>query len=249
MYYDTGGDKPTLILIHGLGSKRQSWAYQMELAKHFRLVVPDLRGHGESTITENITISTFAQDTINLLHKLNIHKAHFVGLSLGGIVVQEILRQKPNIVESVILSNTASIIPYTLGSMVVNERQRKLQIMTDKEYIREVAKGCLYDKHNEKLIDEMIVNFFKLNRNTYLEAAKAPLGVNYTSTLMFNAKPTLIMGSLNDNVTPYINTLIMKMFSPFAKLKTFNFCGHASNVEKADEFNESVMEFLKEHVR
>src|SRR4051794_16937844 len=94
-YIDTGGKKEPLVLIHGLSSKKEAWKKQMKLSKNYRLIIPDLRGHGENEITEDITLDTLSQDIIDLLNKLNIVKAHFCGLSLGGMVVQEILRKKP----------------------------------------------------------------------------------------------------------------------------------------------------------
>ncbi|MNF85197.1 AB hydrolase superfamily protein YvaM [compost metagenome] len=246
-YIDTGGNKPALVMLHGLGSKKEAWIPQLGLSNKYRLIIPTLRGHDDSPIIENITLNTFANDIIDLLlNELNIHKVHLLGLSLGGIVTQEILKQRPDIVQSTILSNTASVIPYHLGSIVVKERQKKLKYMTDEEYIREVSKGCLYDIHNEKLLDDMSSSFFKLsNRSAYLEAAKAPLGINYIPTLMCNKKPMLIMGSLHDKVTPYSNQLTTKMFAPFAKLKMFEFSGHVPNVENWQEFNENVLEFLE----
>lgn len=243
-YIDTGGDKQVLVFLHGLSSRKESWFKQESLSNHFRLIIPDLRGHGDSEIEDNITMKTFSQDVINLLHKLKIKKASFCGLSLGGIVVQEILKRKPSIVDSIILSNTVSIIPQMLGNMTVRERTNKLNNMSDEEYIKSVSMNCLFDSHNERLVNEMCSDFFKMNRNTYIDSMKAPLGVNYASTLMFNMKPTLIIGSVNDKVTPYVNALTTKMMLPFAKMKTFNNCGHVPNIEKSEEFNNTVMKFL-----
>jgi len=244
-YIDTGGELPILICVHGLSQTTQSWQRQMELSKHYRLIIVELRGHGKSTVTEDISLHTFVQDILNILHRLNISSANFLGVSLGGIIVQDILRSNPSMVESIILSNTTAYVPYHLGMKVVEEGIKNLETMTDEEYIRELVKHCLHDKDNEQLVDELRESFF-LNRDTYAECAKAAVGVNYLPTLAFNTKPTLIIGSLNDKVTPYINALTMKMYCPFAKLKLFK-SGHIPNVENWQEWNESVLNFLNEN--
>ena len=84
---------------------------QHELANRYRLVIPDLRGHGETEMNEGITVKNFALDIIELLEYLEIPSAFICGLSLGGIVAQELYKQRPDLVKGLILSNTTSYVP------------------------------------------------------------------------------------------------------------------------------------------
>lgn len=241
------GDKSNdvLVLIHGLGSKKESWKYQFELAQHYRVIAPDLRGHGDSINNEDISILNFANDIITLLETLEIDQAHFCGLSLGGIVAQEILHLQPSIVRSLILSNTTSYIPPILGWMAVDERRRKLDRLTDDEYERHVLSMCLNKPAEAFVLDEIRSFYFKINRETYIETAEAAVGINYTSTLMLSPKPILIIGSINDRITYYVNALTIKCSAPFSQLETFCASGHIPNVEEPQAYNSIILKFIQ----
>lgn len=109
-YTDIGQGTP-IVFIHGLGSRKEAWRRQHELAEKYRLIIPDLRGHGETELETDISVANFAHDVLDLLNHLEVETAYICGLSLGGIVAQEIYRQAPERVKGLILSNTASFIP------------------------------------------------------------------------------------------------------------------------------------------
>ncbi|WP_181170459.1 alpha/beta fold hydrolase [Priestia megaterium] len=244
-YTDLGNkDNPCLVLIHGLGSFKKSWQLQHSLSQHYRLIIPDLRGHGDSPINYNITLQTMAADIIDLLDSLHIKEASFIGLSLGGIVTQEILHSYPRYVKSTILSNTASILPYWVGKYTVDQRMDKLGNMDDEDYEYLATKNCLHGHYPDSYIHKISNMFLDVNRNTYMQAASAPLGINYTNALIHNSKPMLVIGSIFDKVTPYINTLTTYTLARHAKLKTFYASGHIPNIEEPEEFNNAVLEFL-----
>ncbi|GAK05462.1 beta-ketoadipate enol-lactone hydrolase [Geomicrobium sp. JCM 19037] len=247
-YIDIGErNNDVLVLVHGLGSRKESWKYQFELSKNFRVIAPDLRGHGDSSFDDDITIKTFARDIIHLLEQLDISAAHFCGLSLGGIVIQEIVKTKPAIVQSLILSNTSSYIPRMTGLYALSEGKKNLAKMSDDLYEQHMIKQCMYDAKNEKLFHDIHSFYFKLNRKTYLKAAKSGVGINYLSTLMFCPKPIIIIASLNDRITPYLNATTMSLAAPFSKMHTFDQCGHTPNVECPAEYNRVLLNFLNEH--
>ncbi|MEM4994767.1 alpha/beta hydrolase [Priestia sp. SB1] len=244
-YIDTGGDKEVILLVHGLGSKKESWSYQLEdLSKYYRVITMDLKGHGSNPKDYNITLQTLAADVIDLLDSLHIKEAHFAGLSLGGIIVQEVLRSYPRYVKSTILSNTASILPYWVGKHAVDQRIHKLNELTKEEYEYAVTKNCLHGIYNDKYIHKITEMFMNVRKDTYEQAASAGLGINFTNTLLHNTKPMLVIGSIFDKVTPYFNALTTYSLARHAKLKTFCSAGHIPNIECPDEFNEAVLEFL-----
>ncbi|MDQ0205785.1 alpha/beta fold hydrolase [Alkalicoccobacillus murimartini] len=246
-YVDMGDkSKDVLVLIHGLGSKKESWRYQFELANHYRVIAPDLRGHGDSDINEGISIRHFAEDIIDLLQKLDIQQAHICGLSLGGIVAQEILKIQPEIVQSLILSNTTSFIPHIFGWQAVDERRRKLETLSDDDYERHVLTLCLNQSADEALLDEIRSYYFKINRLTYMEAATSAVGINYTTTLLYSSKPILIIGSIYDRITYYVNALTIRFSAPHSTLKTFHHSSHIPNVEEPKVYNATVSTFIQQ---
>ncbi|WP_071393168.1 alpha/beta fold hydrolase [Bacillus tuaregi] len=90
-YHDIGSGIP-LVLIHGLGSRKEAWKPQYELAARYRLIIPDLRGHGETSFNDSFTMQNFAKDIRNLIEYLRIPDAFICGLSLGGMVAQELYK-------------------------------------------------------------------------------------------------------------------------------------------------------------
>lgn len=91
------GDGPPLLLIHGLGSSGDDWAFQIgPLSQHFLLLVPDLRGCGASPAGHGrVSIRSFAQDLWQLLDLRDIGQVAIAGFSMGGAVALEMALQQP----------------------------------------------------------------------------------------------------------------------------------------------------------
>jgi 3-oxoadipate enol-lactonase len=225
-YKDLGTGTP-IVLLHGLGSTKEAWGSQHELANKYRLVIPDLRGHGETVINENFTIKNFALDIIQLLEHLNIPSAFICGFSFGGIVAQELYKQRPDLVKGLILSNTTSYIPPFLANNMVHLSQQDL--------IEHILTTGLYD---ESYKEEARKTFHI--RDTYMES----IGINYFSILPTIRKPVLLIGSTHDKVTPSLNLYLMKTFIRKAQIAILKDTGHLSNIEKKDLFNQHIEDFI-----
>ncbi|MCG7333763.1 alpha/beta hydrolase [Sporosarcina sp. ACRSM] len=245
-YVDIGQGDP-LVFIHGLGSIKESWQYQYELATHYRLIIPDLRGHGESEEDQAISIAQFAEDVCTLLDRLEIRQAHFCGLSMGGLVVQEIYRQQPDRVQSIILSNTFSYTPYLFGYLSLKERMRNLQLLTLDEYITLTATRCLYEKTPD-LIQEA-KSMFVIRSEPYIASSQSAIQSNYLPMLPFVKVPTLLIGSLYDEVIPLYSIYQTKWFMPQAEVIIFDKCGHLPNLERKEKYNEILFDFIEESKR
>jgi len=229
-YKDLGSGTP-IVLLHGLGSTKEAWVSQHELANKYRLIIPDLRGHGETVINENFTIKNFALDIIQLIEHLNIPSAFICGFSFGGIVAQELYKQRPDLVKGLILSNTTSYIPPFFASNIIN--------MSQQDLIEHILSTGLYD---ESYREEARKTFHI--RDTYMESMKASIGVNYLSLLTTIKKPVLLIGSTHDKVTPSLNLYLMKTFIRKAQIAILKDTGHLSNIEKKDLFNQHIKDFI-----
>lgn len=234
-YTDIGKGSP-IVFIHGLGSRKEAWKYQYELAKNNRLIIPDLRGHGETEVPGPITIDTLGRDVIELLQYLDIDSAVICGHSLGGLVAKNIAIQRPDMVKGLILANTTAHIPYFVGMCAVAKLKSAL------------AHGRLLDKitnrgfYDKRYIEEGKKAFFI--RDTYVEASKAAVGLNYFPYLPFINKPVLLIGSTHDKVTPLVNVKLTSMLIPNCKTVVLDKAGHMSNIEKKHEFNAAVLNFV-----
>jgi 3-oxoadipate enol-lactonase len=239
-FNDLGKGTP-VVLIHGLGSKKEAWVPQHDLANNCRLIIPDLRGHGETVMDKNLSIKNFALDVIDLLKHLKINSAFICGLSLGGIVALELYRQCPEMVRGLILSNTTFYIPAILGNRIIRESNLLLQ-KGENQLVEHIVSTGLYDKS----YTEEAKKAFHI-RDSYLDSAKATIGANYSYILPTIRKPVLLIGSTHDKVTPSINMFLMSSFIRRAQTALLKNAGHLSNIEKKDLFNQHVRDFITAH--
>ena len=102
------GEGPPLLLVHGLGSSGDDWAFQIgPLAQRHRLIVPDLRGCGESASPPGrYSIEQFADDLWRLLDRLGEARPALLGFSMGGAVALEMALQRPAAVDRLVLINS-----------------------------------------------------------------------------------------------------------------------------------------------
>jgi 3-oxoadipate enol-lactonase len=108
------GRRPWLVLIQGLGFDRAGWAPVLaDLRPHFRLVLIDNRGSGRSDRpVGSLTVSDMARDVISVLRAAGVRKAHVMGVSLGGMVAQEVAIEYPAYVDALILVATTPGWPF-----------------------------------------------------------------------------------------------------------------------------------------
>jgi 3-oxoadipate enol-lactonase/4-carboxymuconolactone decarboxylase len=102
-----------LVLLHSLGTNAHVWdAQAAELSRSFRVIRPDLRGHGLTTCTPGpYSMAQFADDLAGLLDALGIRQAHIGGISIGGMIAQAFAAAHPPRAASLILCDTAMAIP------------------------------------------------------------------------------------------------------------------------------------------
>jgi pimeloyl-ACP methyl ester carboxylesterase len=238
------GQGEPLVFIHGLGEVKEGWYYQFELADQYDLIIPDLRGHGEYITPGEITIPNFAIDVINLLKRLSIKNAHICGLSMGGMVAQEIYRQAPEMCRSLTLVSTFHIAPKQLSELFLKYRKARAALPQDVQ--KDIAaRVCLYS-WNEKNFEDF-QKFYKPNPEFYVEAMKACLEVNNLCLLPKIKVPTLIIGGQYDSVTPVWIQLLMHKQIRHSEFVIFKNTGHIAKLEAKDAFNKVLRTFLSKH--
>lgn len=243
-YLRFGAGEP-LVFIHGLGEVKEGWKYQFELSNHYDLIIPDLRGHGEYQSPGEISIENFAFDVIQLLKSLEIESAHICGLSMGGMVAQEIYRHAPNMCRSLMLVSTFHYAPKHVGKLILNYRKALLEKKSPEALRERAAKICLYSWTKENI--ESFYQFYKPNHEYYLQAIQACLKVNNVSLLPKINVPTLIIGGLYDSITPVWIQYLMHKQIHHSEFVIFNNAGHIAKLEAKDAFNQVLRSFLMKH--
>jgi pimeloyl-ACP methyl ester carboxylesterase len=111
MYYETKGEGYPLVMIYGFGGNMDAWDPRLVegLSKHFKLILFDHRGAGRTDESDReYTIRLFADDTVGLMDALGISKAHIFGVSMGGMIAQELAINYPERVSRLVLCSTSS---------------------------------------------------------------------------------------------------------------------------------------------
>ena len=99
----------TLVLIHGLGADKDTWLqFAKYLTKNYRIIAPDLPGHGHSIqdLSINYSVEVQALCILELLQNLNLQRVHIIGSSMGGAIATKLSDIQPEIVSSLILINS-----------------------------------------------------------------------------------------------------------------------------------------------
>lgn len=241
-YLHFGKGEP-LVLIHGLGEVKEGWQSQFELADQYELIIPDLRGHGECTKTEGISIPHFASDVIALLNELKIENANILGLSMGGAVAQEIYRQAPHLVRSLMLISTFHFFPKKLRKPLLNFKKMRLGVAaTDNDLKETAAHMSLYSWSEENM--NHFKQYFQPKRNIFLKSLKACFQVDNISLLPTIKVPTLIIGCQYDSVLPVWIQYCMHKLIPHSEFIIMRNSGHLAKLEATNRFNLLLRKFL-----
>ena len=108
--YDMAGSGPLVVFLHGIGGNRTNWYGQLEhFSNRFCAVTWDARGYGASNDSpQTLKFSDFADDLLRLLDHCKAERAHLVGLSMGGMIVQDFYGRHPERVATLALVDTSS---------------------------------------------------------------------------------------------------------------------------------------------
>ncbi|MFQ6746715.1 alpha/beta fold hydrolase, partial [Bordetella pertussis] len=135
LYYviDGPADAPVLVLSNSLGTCADMWARQIpELSRRFRVLRYDTRGHGKSSVPDGeYSFAQLGGDVAELLEHLRIERAHFCGLSMGGPTGMWLALERPELIDRLVLCNTAARIGSAEGwsARIAAVRQDGLETM------------------------------------------------------------------------------------------------------------------------
>ncbi len=250
--YEHPKSKEWVTFIHGAGGSSAIWYQQLKSFKReFNVLLVDLRGHGKSKkpLSEKYKSYSFdniGDDIIEVLNFLKIESTHFVGISLGTIIIREITERYPERTKSMILGGavmkintkgqilmrfgnlTKSIIPYLflyrfLAWVIMPKKNHK-------------ASRVLFIQEAKRLYQKEFIRWFKLisEVNSLLKIFR----------IKDAGKPTLyVMGQEDHMFLPSISKLVEN--HPSSTLIVVPNCGHVVNVEQPDFFNSTVIQFIK----
>lgn len=252
MYCEINGEGEPLLMIRGLGSTCEGFKPQVDgLSPHFRVISFDNRCVGRSDQPQTpFTIADMADDTAALLDELDVESAHVFGVSLGGMVAQELVLRHPQKVRRLVLActhagaRTATRAP-DWAVAVFNESTQKPRAEALKASVPILFARKTIDERAE-LIEEALAVMKNNNqpKASYLLQLGAVMKHDTIDRLNQITHPTLVMTGTEDTLVDPRNSRLIAARIPGARLIEFKETGHVFFTEKADEVNRALIEFF-----
>jgi pimeloyl-ACP methyl ester carboxylesterase len=250
--YRSRGSGPPLVLLHGFLCDSRCWRTQLEaFSDQFRVLAWDAPGAGSSSDPpERFTITDWAGCLAGFLDGTGVDRAWLVGLSWGGLLVQEFYRLHPGRVAGLVLADTYA---GWKGSFGAETAEKRLQRCVDDsslpgdEFAPRWVPEMFTDEAPAELLDEMSAVFRDFHPHGFRLMAKTLADEDTTALLRTIDVPTLLVWGEDDRRSP---TSVAEQFRESiagAELTVLPNAGHVSNMEQPDAFNRHVRRFCMAH--
>jgi len=248
LHYKQTGQGPHLILIHGLfGSFENLNVIARPLSEFFTVTAIDLRNHGRSDHSDNMSYSDMHQDIIDLMAQLDINSAVFVGHSMGGKVAMQVALKMPHKVDKLVVLDIAPV-KYSprhddvfkglnaVSDANISSRQEADSVMSN--YIIEPGVRQFLLKSLVKSDSGFTWKFnLSILQTQYEQILSAPTGD------AFSGKTLFIKGSNSEYITEDMRGSFLSLF-PNCKAKVIHGTGHWLHAEKPAAVNKSITDFI-----
>ncbi len=262
MYYEVHG--PTslpegqaepLLLIMGLGANATSWEMQIpDFSREYRVIAFDNRGAGRSDKPQSpYTMPQMADDAVGLLDHLAIGSAHVFGMSMGGMIAQDLALRYPQRVRALVLGGTMAGGP---NAVLAGPQLIQQWASTATLPLEQAIENGLHFLYSDEFIarnrDRLMQRALEM---AHLQPPMQALQRQFMAVVQFNTyerlgeikAPTLIIAGTDDKIVPAENSRILAEKIPGAELVELEGAGHGFLAEKAAETNSTVLAFLRRH--
>lgn len=236
------GDRTALIFLHGVGSNKSVWQPQLE---HFgrtrRTLAFDYPGYGESQFRDGATRDDYAGAILSAMTALGIEKAHICGLSLGGVVAIAMHAAAPEQCASLILADTFAVHPQ--GQAIYD---RSIAASHDMRGLAEARVGALLVSQDAALRQSVIETMAAIDPEAYRLGARAVWLADQTERAAAIRTPTQVVVGDEDAITPTALSEELATLIPNSRLDVIHGASHLANLDRPDEFNRAIDDFLSD---
>ena len=251
--YKNENSEQWVTFVHGAGGSSSIWFKQIrDFQKQYNVLLLDLRGHGNSKPTlktafkQKYTFSALANDILEVLDFIKIKKSHFVGISLGTILIRQLAEMYPERVQSMILGgailkmNFRSQVLMRVGNMfkyvlpyLVLYKFFAFVIMPKKSHKQS---RLLFINEAKKLYQKEFIKWFKLT-------AEINPVLKWFRQVELNIPTLYVMGEEDYMFLPSVRKVVENHYRS-SKLFVIEKCGHVVNVEQPIVFNSAALSFI-----
>ena len=247
--YQTFGDasQPAIIFSNSLGTQLNMWQPQISFfEKKFYVICYDTRGHGASSAPQGpYSIEQLGTDVIHLLDHLNIKKASFCGISMGGLTGQWLAIHHPERFNHVIVCNTAAKIGQ---EQAWNDRAQLVREQGLKPIAETAASRWFTEpfiRSNTAIVESLSNDLGAGSPEGYASCCEALAKADVREQLKNITIPTLVVAGQKDPVTTVADAQYIINHVRSSSLFEIN-ASHISNIEQPKAFNQAIFSFLQQ---
>lgn len=233
-----------MVFSNSLGTDQGMWQLQVTaLEQQFKVVTYDTRGHGQSDVIEQSSLQNLAEDVIDILDGLKIIKAHFCGISMGGITALWLGIHYPERFYSITVANSAAKIWTEEGwnsraNAVIENGLADIVATTHTRWFSDQ-----FDYLNHALAQHTIHSLATTPALGYAESCRALAHADLRHEIEHISIPTLIIVGQNDPVTTMADGELMRQKIPSSELFVIA-ASHLSNIEQSEKFTQILSQFI-----
>ena len=244
--FDGPQDGPVLLVANSLMANGSMWDWNVPaFADRYRVLRYDKRGHGSSGLSAGpYSIAQLADDAIGLLDALGIAKAHFMGLSIGGMIGQQLGARFPERIYSLSLCNTASEMP---PRSLWEERFEIARTQGIAGLVDGTIKRWFtapFIERAPKDIEKVRQMILGTNVDGYMACGSAVRDMAQSTMLLKIKTPTLVLSGRYDPACTVEQGIVLHRLIDGSKMVVLEDAAHLSNIEQAVAFNRTVREFI-----
>ena len=246
VYIDGLKDAPVLVFSNSLGTDHGMWQLQVsELKSHFNVITYDTRGHGESDVISDTTLQNLAEDVVDILDALSVEKAHFCGISMGGITGLWLGIHHPERFLSITVANSAAKIGQAEAwlSRAESVEQNGLAELVKTTHTRWFSEK--FDYQHNVVAQTTIQSLANTPAQGYANACRALAHAELRDEITQIQVPVLLIAGTADPVTTVADAEFMQNAiknSQVAKLEA----SHLSNIEQPQRFTQELTRFIQQ---
>jgi pimeloyl-ACP methyl ester carboxylesterase len=255
IYYEVRGRGFPLMMIMGLGANLDWWDPRMlqGLSKNFKLVMFDNRGAGRTGVSDRrYTIKLFAEDTADLMGVLGISRAHVIGVSMGGMIAQELALNFPEKVEKLVLcsTNCGGAKSILASQEVLRALSTDRSALSPEEIVRMTIPLLFAEDFIEKNPDFVELSIQQILRapisnESFVRQLNAIMEFDTYDRLPHIRASTLILHGKRDILVPPENAAVLAGAIPYTKTVYFENSAHGL-IEEMEKVVDVLLDFLTE---
>lgn len=246
------GDGDTVVCVHGLGGTSNTWSPLMPVLARHRVLRPDLPGSGRSSRVEGaLSIERFADAVQSVCARLNIKRAHFVGHSMGCIVLQHVAVAAPKLVRSLALFGPL-IAPPDAARAAIRTRAAKARAEGLHEIALALVNAAVSADSRERVpLAAAFVreSLMRQDAEGYARSCEALAGTVAAAVEQIRCPVLLVTGDEDGVAPPQAVRAMADRLHGAASVRTVVLprCGHWTPVERVDECRRELGDFLARH--